>query len=195
MSVGETHHPWFAVRVRSHCEKSVASMAQDRGFETFFPVYRTQRRWSDRQKSIELPLLPGYVFCRTQFRNRLPLLTIPGVLHLVSRGNGPVPMDDAELASLKAAAQYGQGAQPAPFLEIGQRVRVERGPLAGCEGILVEFRDRQRLVLASSLLHRAIAVEIDGAWVKPTAAESHDHDNADSRSAIEAAPEGRTGAY
>jgi transcription antitermination factor NusG len=170
-------------------------MAQDRGFETFFPVYRTWRRWSDRQKSIELPLLPGYVFCRAQFRDRLPLLTIPGVIHLVSLGNVPVPMDDAELASLKAAAQYGRGAQPVPFLEIGQRVRVERGPLAGCEGILVEFRDRQRLVLSSSLLHRAMAVEINRAWVKPIAAESYNQDNADSRSAIEAAPEGSIGAY
>jgi transcription antitermination factor NusG len=80
---------WFALRVKSRFEKLVTSMARNKGFEEFLPLYQSRRRWSDRLKSVELPLFPGYVFCKLHPEHRLPLLTIPGVLHFVGIGKSP----------------------------------------------------------------------------------------------------------
>jgi transcription antitermination factor NusG len=199
MSVAESHsslpnHPWFAVRVRARWEKFVASMAEDRGFEIFLPVYRVRRRWSDREKWIAMPLIPGYVFCRLPLRGRAALLTIPGVLHLVSRGPIPLLMDDAEIAAMQAAAEYGSDAQPAPFLETGRHVRVERGPLAGCQGIVAEIGERKRLVLSFGLLRRAIAVDLDRASLERGPASATPHVNQFASPAA-APPQRRLGAY
>lgn len=158
---------WFAVRVKSRSEKSVAAIAQYNGFEQFLPLYQSRRRWSDRVKLVEFPLFPGYVFCRIGPASRLQLLTIPGVQQIVGAGKTPLPVDDAEIAALKLAAQSGLPAEPWPFLRAGQRVLLKEGPLAGLEGLLVEARKNYRLLLSVTLLNRAVAVEIERDWVTP----------------------------
>ena len=145
----------------------VCSIARNKGFEEFLPLYESRRRWSDRVKSVELPLFPGYVFCRLDPQYRLPLLTIPGVLHFVGVGKIPAPIDDTEVASIQAAVQSGLLTEPWPFLEVGQRVRLKEGPLAGLEGILVGTSKQQRIIVSVTLLKRSVAVAIDRQWATP----------------------------
>jgi transcription antitermination factor NusG len=158
---------WFALRVKSRSEKIVATIARNKGFEEFLPLYQSRRRWSDRFKSVDLPLFPGYVFCRLNPEVRLPLLTIPGVMSFVGIGKIPVPINETEIAAIQAAVGAGLSAEPYPFLEVGQRVRLAEGPLTGLEGLLVEVRKQQRLVVSVSMLKRSVAVEIDRHWVRP----------------------------
>ncbi len=158
---------WFALRVKSRYEKLVATMANNKGFEEFLPLYEARNRWSDRIKSVELPLFPGYVFCRLNPQYRLPLLTIPGVLHFVGIGKTPVPLEDAEIAAIQAAVQSGLSTEPWPFLQAGQRVRLQEGPLAGMEGIFVGTCKQDRLVVSVTLLKRSVAVTIERHWATP----------------------------
>ena len=158
---------WFAIRVKSRYEKLVASMARNKGFEEFLPLYQCRRRWSDRMKTVELPLFPGYVFCHVDPQNRLPLLTIPGVVHFVGVGRTPAPLEDAEIAAIQAAVRSGLSTEPWPFLEAGQHVRLEEGPLTGVEGIFVGTSKQDRLIVSLSLLKRSVAVTIERHWVTP----------------------------
>ena len=158
---------WFALRVKSRCEKAVATAAHNRGFEEFLPVYQSRNRWSDRLKEVELPLFPGYVFCRLNPLHRLPLLTIPGVLHLVGIGRTPLPLDDHEIAVIQTAIHSGLWVEPCAFLDVGQRVRIEEGPLAGLDGIFLEAPKEHRIVVSVTLLKRSVAVTIERHWVTP----------------------------
>jgi transcription antitermination factor NusG len=171
---GSVPNRWFALHVKSRSEKMVSTIAHHKGFEPFLPLYQSRRRWSDRFKSVALPLFPGYVFCRFSPECRLPLLTIPGVVKIVGVGKIPVPIDDTEIAVIQAAVYSGLSAEPYPFLEVGQRVRLEEGPLKGLEGFLVEVRKQQRLAVSVGLLKRSIAVEIDRQWVRPLDASGHE---------------------
>ena len=177
MGFGETRdhaaQQWFAIRVKSRCEKVVATMAQSRGFEEFLPVYHCRNRWSDRVKSVELPLFPGYLFCRLNPERRLPLLTIPGVLHLVGTGKIPVPVEDTEITAIQSAVRSGLSVEPWSFLAVGQRVRLEDGPLVGLEGILIEDDQEQRIVVSVTLLGRSVAVAIERHWARPLDAHGH----------------------
>lgn len=166
------NHHWYALRVRSHYENTVASHLRARGFESFLPMYLCRRRWSDRFKESEVPLFAGYVFCQFDPLNRLPILSIPGVVNPVAIGRTPVPVDDTEMAGIQAAVKTRLRAFPWPFLRVGQRVRIEQGPLCGIEGMLVAFRGQARLVLSVSLLQRSIAVQVEQDWVRPMGAAS-----------------------
>jgi len=163
----EIRERWFAVRVQSRCEKVVALVARNKGFEEFLPLHKSRRRWSDRLKAMELPLFPGYIFCRLDPKRRLPLLTIPGVLHFVGIGKTPSPIEDMEIAAIQTAVGSGVLTEPWPFLDVGQKVRIEDGPLAGLEGILVETPKRQRVVVSLTLLRRSVAVAIERHWAAP----------------------------
>jgi transcription antitermination factor NusG len=159
--------PWFAIHTRTRYENFVATQLRGKGYELFLPLYNCRRRWSDRIKELELPLFPGYLFCRFDPLNRLPILMTPGVFRVVGIGKNPFPVDDAEIAAIQAALRSGLPTQPWPFLQIGQRVKVEFGPLWGLEGVLISLKGRHRLVLSVTLLQRSMAVEVDGACVRP----------------------------
>lgn len=167
MLTTKSHHPWFAVQTRSRHENVVAAQLQGKGYETFLPLCKSRRRWSDRVKEIELPLFPGYLFCRFDANDRLPILIIPGVVQIVGVGKKPVAIDEKEISGIQIAVQAGLPRQPWSFEQIGQRVRVEYGPLSGLEGTLVNVRGRHRLILSITLLQRSVAVETDESWVSP----------------------------
>ena len=160
-------YPWFALQVRSRYENIVTAHLSCMGYESFLPLYMCRRRWSDRFKEIECPLFPGYVFCRLNPLNRLPILMIPGVSLIVGMGKTPIPIDEAEIAAIQSAVKSGLPSQPWPFIQIGQWVRIEHGPLCGLEGVLLDFRGHHRLVLSVTLLQRSIAVQVEDAWVTP----------------------------
>jgi transcription antitermination factor NusG len=158
---------WFALRVKPRHEKCVALILQNKGYEQFLPLQRCERRSPGRSKKVELPLFPGYVFCRFDVLVRLPLLTTPGVLQVVGLGRTPVPVEDREIEAIQRIVASDLSVEPWPYLEAGQHVEIEDGPLRGLRGILLSFKTQLRLVVSVSLLQRAVAIEVDRESVSP----------------------------
>src|ERR1700684_767866 len=165
-----TKFPWFALHVRSRHESCVADYLNGQGYEWFLPLYKSKKRWSDRIKEVKSPLFPGYLFCRFNQHDRLPILKTPGVVQIVGFNRIPAVVDETEISALQTLMATGVANQPCPFLEIGDKVRIESGPLRSLEGILMDFKGHHRLVLSVTLLQRSVAVEIDSALVTPVTA-------------------------
>jgi transcription antitermination factor NusG len=159
--------PWYALQVRPRFEKIIATTLLNKGYEGFLPLYRHRSRWSDRIKEVQLPLFPGYLFCKFDINNRLPILVTPGVMHIVGIGKTPHPVEDGEIAALKVIVISGLQTEPRSYLNVGEKVRIEVGPLAGVEGILLALKGSNRLVVSVGLLQRSVSVEIDESWVVP----------------------------
>ncbi len=158
---------WYALQVRTRWERSTVGILREKGYETLLPTYEMQKHWGDRVKAVQAPLFPGYVFCRFDVTNRLPILITPGVISVVSRGRTPSPVDPAEMSAIQTMVIAGVAAEPWPYLEVGQRVRIEDHSLKGIEGILIAFKGARRIVVSVSLLRRSVALEIDRARVTP----------------------------
>jgi transcription elongation factor/antiterminator RfaH len=156
---------WFALQVRTRKEGLVATHLEGQGYECLLPLYKSSRKWSDRVKEVEQPLFPGYLFCRFDFQNRRPLVVTPGVLQIVGIGKTPTPIAEAEIAAVQMAQASGLPSQPWPYIEVGERVRVNYGNLSGLEGILINFKGNHRVVLSVTLLQRSVAMEVDLSWV------------------------------
>src|SRR5580692_1562424 len=161
--------PWFALQVRARQEASVADQLTGQGYERFLPFYKLRKRWSDRIKEFDAPLFPGYLFCRFNPHDRLPILKTPGVIQIVGFNNIPAAVDEDEIFSIQRLVASGVQHHPCPFLAVGDRVRISAGPLLGLEGLLTDIKGSHRLVLSVSLLQRSVAVEIDSAFITPLA--------------------------
>ena len=159
--------PWFAVVVKPQHERVVRDGLSGKGLDSFLPTYRSTRHWSDRQKRLELPLFPGYVFCRFAPGNHQPVLRTPGVRSIVAFGTEYIPVPDSDIEQIRRVVSFGSSVEPWSFLSVGQRVRVHTGPLSGLDGILVEVRDTLRVVVGLELLHRAVAVPLDRDQLMP----------------------------
>ena len=157
---------WFALQVRTRWENSTALLLAGKGYQTLLPTYQVKRQWGRRVKQVDAPLFPGYVFCRFDAQKRLPIVVTPGVITVVGRGRLPVPVDDTELAAIQTVVSSGLQAEPWPYLEVGQKVRIDSDALEGLEGILINFKGNDRIVVSVSLLRRSVALEIDRSCVK-----------------------------
>jgi len=156
---------WFVVRVKANCEWRVSQGLSNRGFAVFLPV---QKRLSRRKQrgQIEIPLFPGYVFAQFDCRASLPVLTCPGVVHILCRGSVAEPVDPSEMYALQSISRFARSVEPLPTFTIGQKVRISSGPLCDVEGIVLRDSGRQRLVVSVSLLQRSIVAEIDREWLQ-----------------------------
>jgi transcription antitermination factor NusG len=158
---------WYALRVRSNSEFTVGTLLRSKGIEEFVPTYKLHRRWSDRVKELPRPLFAGYVFCRMDVNNRLPVLMTSGVVNIVGAGKQPLPISASELQAVRRILDSKLLASPWPWVRVGERVEIIRGPLAGVTGTLCREKSHLRLVISISLLQRSVAVEIDRDWVRP----------------------------
>jgi len=79
----------------------------------------------------------------------------------------PLPIDPDELDAIRRVLQSGCHVQPYPFIAVGDKVRVEKGPLAGLEGIVRECRNRQ-LILSIALVQQSVSVQIGDVLVSTT---------------------------
>ena len=158
--------PWFALQVNSRKENWIFAHLVGQGYECFSPKYKSVRQWSDRRKEIESPLFPGYLFCRFNPLERLPILKTPGVMEIVGCNRKPIPIDEQEIQAIQRMMESSLARQPWPYLEVGERVRIQSGALRGLVGFLVALKGNYRLVLSVTLLKRSVAVEIDAAAVQ-----------------------------
>jgi len=165
MSSMKRQWPWFAILARTGREKYATMLLENAGFECFLPISKSTRKWSDRMKEIEVPLFPGYLFCRMNPNDRLPVLTTPGVIQIAGTGKTPIPVEEHEIAAVQQVEKSGLAAMPWPYLRVGSIARIEEGPLRGLSGIVIRIKSALKLVLSVELLQRSIAVEIDRNWI------------------------------
>ena len=157
--------PWYVLQCRVRKESMISAQLEGQGFQCFLPMYKSVREWSDRKKVVEQPLFPGYVFCRFEYTQRRPVVLTPGVLQVVGCGKSPIPVEQKEIEAIQLAVASELPSQPWPYMEVGERVRIHTGKLAGLEGILINFKGNHRVVLSVTLLQRSVALEVDLAWI------------------------------
>ena len=165
MGVRAQHWPWFAILVRTGREKTANLLLENAGYECFLPLSKITRRWSDRTKLIEVPLFPGYLFCRMNPHNRLTVLMTPGVMQIVGVGKTPIPVEEEEIAAIQRVQKSALAAMPWPYMQIGNVAEILEGPLRGLTGIIVKIKSGMKLVLSVTLLQRSVAVEVERSWV------------------------------
>ncbi len=149
---------WRALHVRPRFERIVAIRLCQRDIEQYLPLRQIGR---NGPRSIEVPLFPGYVFCKHSELAVSTFWDIPGALWMVRGNDGIDVIPEQQMTDLRRILSAGVSFQPCSFTSEGRTVMVEDGPLSGVTGILDERTDRRLLVLSIHLVRRSIAVTID----------------------------------
>ncbi len=162
-SIAPTQERWYAVQTRARHEKMVAAKLDKFNVATYLPIVTEVHHWSDRRKTVQLPLFPGYVFIHVPNLDeaRTVLFRLEGFVGIVGNGQG-ISIPDEQIESVRTLLTKNARYQNHPFLKLGQRVRIRGGALDGVEGILLERRGETSLVVSIDLIQRSLAVRIDG---------------------------------
>ena len=160
---------WYAIHTRARHEKSVAHRLADAGITTFLPLVTETHRWSDRKKTVELPLFSCYVFARftSSSPDRLRVCMTDGVLQVLGTRSEGSAIPEEQIDAIRTLVSEGLPWSEYPFLKIGQRVRIRSGALNGVEGILVGRNGDRSLVVSVDVIQRSLSVRIEGYDVEP----------------------------
>ena len=159
---------WLALYTRSRHEKLVDRELAKKGIESFLPLRKVVRNWSDRKKIIEEPLFKSYLFVRIPWNKRLDVLNTVGAVRFV----GPRPAEalevpEKELEAIRRFVAEDIQVDPFPYLKEGERVYVRSGPFKGAEGFVVRKDNHCRLIISLDLLMQSVSIQIDQACVEP----------------------------
>jgi transcription antitermination factor NusG len=155
-----SHSKWCALRIRRRFERIVAVRLEDQDIEYYLPLRQIVRQSAaSRTCAIELPLLPGYVFCKASPEVQRSLLTVPGVLNALR----DTPALDRKITELKRISQSKLTVIQWPFTEKGHAVTVENGALKGITGVLnSSTKDKPVLIFSIDTIRRSVGVRLDG---------------------------------
>ncbi len=153
---------WYALYLRSRSEKRVAKRLSESGHESFLPMVKMLKIWSDRRKWVLEPLMKSYIFVRVNRQEIYNVLLTEGVVRIVSFSGEPAPIPDKQIENLKKIIDTGEEVTVTTetFAE-GEMVKVVSGPLKGLSGMLTELKGKYRMVMKIDNLDCSILVTIN----------------------------------
>jgi len=151
---------WYAIYTRSRFEKKVHRELQQSKFQVFLPLIQERKVWSDRIKTVSMPLFPSYVFVKLERQNIPKIFYHPGIVHVVSSEGKPCEVRDDEIILLEKIMSHGFPVQKVVNCMVGDKVRVVRGPLKGWAGKVETTRGTSRIVFQLTSILQSISVEV-----------------------------------
>jgi transcription antitermination factor NusG len=165
LSTAEAH--WYAVYTNARHENAVADHLKSKDIEVFVPTMAVVRSWKDRKMKLQIPAFPGYVFTKICLGGRVQVISVPGVIRILSFNGVPARLDEAEIENIRLCQQRGALMESRPLFEVGERVRVKSGVLEGLEGFVSRCKDERRLIVPLSHINQSLAVQVDIDLLEP----------------------------
>jgi len=147
---------WYALYTRSRWEKKIHEALVNKGIESYLPLHKTLKQWSDRRKWVDEPLLRSYVFVRIYQKDYQEPLKTDGVVTFVKTAGEMSPVQDEEIRILKIISGSGENVEvTTENFEKGDPVEVISGKMRGLYGTLVQYRGKHQV---TEQLQLALAV-------------------------------------
>ena len=149
---------WLAVYTKPRWEKRVNQLLHEKGVESYCPLNKVRRKWSDRIKTIEEPLFKSYVFVKVNEPDRTAVRMTSGVINFVYWNGKPAVIKEKEINMIKRFLDEYENIEVKPIdLKVNQRVIVTAGPLMDQEGKIISLRQKIAQVAIDSLGYILIA--------------------------------------
>jgi transcription antitermination factor NusG len=152
---------WYAVYTNARHENAVADHLMSKEIEVFLPTITVVRSWKDRKTKLQTPAFPSYVFTKICLSERGRVISVPGVVRILSFNGVPARLDEAEIENIRLCHRRGALMEARPLFGVGERVRVRSGPLEGLEGFVSRCKDERRLIVPLSHINQSLAVQVD----------------------------------
>jgi len=152
---------WYPVYTQPRAEKKAYQALTNKGIETYLPLHRQLKQWSDRKKWIEEPFIKSYLFVRiTEFEQTEVLMT-KGIARFIYFSNQVTSMPDRQVEELKLvlASPYELEITE-KNLQPGERVIIKAGPLKGMTGEIISYRSQKQLILRLENLGCSILINV-----------------------------------
>ncbi len=151
---------WIALYTKPRHEKLVQKELGKKGVQTYLPLLKERRRWSDRKKWVEFPMFKSYIFVKTELKNSLFTLQISGVVKIIRFGDKIATLKESNIQAIKLMLEGGYNPKPIEYFIKGDPVEVKDGPLKGLIGEVTQIDRDNHLIIRVDAIQHSISVKI-----------------------------------
>lgn len=164
---GSSEEKWYALYTKPRAEKLVYQRLQEVNIETFLPLQKTIRTWSDRKKVVEKPLLSSYVFVKTKTKFFPQVYKTNGVVKFVSFEGQPVSIPQNQIDNLRLIINSDAEVEvSSEKFAAGDNVEVVNGSLIGLTGELIKIGSHNRVIVRIDRLDQNLILKIPKAFLR-----------------------------
>ena len=144
---------WRVIYTRSNWEKKADELLKRSGFNSFCPIVKTQRKWADRKKIVEIPLFSSYLFVLVDPREEERVLQVDGVIGYVRDFGRMAEVSSSEIEVIKHSVNTYEDVECVNIkgLSKGDDVSLNEGILFDLKGEVLEVRGKQVILLMKGL--------------------------------------------
>lgn len=162
-----TEKKWYALYTKSRTEKKVYKELVEKGIETYLPLEKKLKQWSDRKKWVDEPFINSYIFVKTSAFILQKALNTPGVVNVVKFSEKPAPVREKEINLIKSILSSEENYEiTADTFDIGEKVRVEQGSLKNLEGEMVYHLNKYKVLVRIASINQNILIRINPSYLK-----------------------------
>ena len=155
------NYKWYPVYTHPRAEKKAYQSLINKGLETYLPLQRQLKQWSDRKKWVEEPLLKSYLFVRIKEYEQSEILMTKGIARFIYFSGKITSMPDKQIDELKLLmASSFELEITANDLQPGEKIVIKAGPLKGLAGEIISYRSQKQLALRLENLGYSIIVHV-----------------------------------
>jgi len=155
-------YKWYALYTKSRAEKKAFSSLSQKGIETYLPLRRNLKQWSDRKKWVETPIISSYIFVKITQLDYKKVFEADSIVSYVSYKGKAVPIPDREIEAMKRmveskisfSVEMGE-------LKKGKIITITSGPLIGLSGEITEIKGQKKLYLRVKHAGFTLVVNVD----------------------------------
>lgn len=165
--IDNTYH-WYPIYTRSRAEKKIQAELTRKNIETYLPLKKVMKQWSDRKKMIEEPLLKSYLFVYISAKEYSEVITTYGFSRFIYFSGKVATIPERQLNDLKLLLANDADLELISYeISVGEKVLIKAGPFKGIIAELVALKNKKSLVLRLDSLGYAIEIKTSMAFIEP----------------------------
>ena len=158
---------WHVAYVKSRSEKKVKERLDRMGIQAFLPLIKTVRQWSDRKKTVQVPLFNGYIFLQLSGDDYTRVRMVEGVVNFIYQEKKIAVVSEKQIEDIRTFLESGLpvSASTDTFAK-GEQVVINFGPLKGYQGELLEIENEKHFIVRIAVINQILRLSVPKAYLE-----------------------------
>ena len=157
---------WIALYTKPRHEKLVQKELEKKGLQSYLPLLKERRKWSDRKIWVEFPMFKSYVFVKAELKQSIFILQTSGVVKIIKFGLKIATLKESNIQAIRLMIDGGYDPKPIEYFIKGDPVEVKDGPLKGLIGEVTQIGKDNHLIIRVDAIQHSISVKIKRGYLK-----------------------------
>ena len=158
---------WHAIYTRPRSEKKALIELEEKGIETYLPLIKTLKQWSDRKKWVEEPLFRSYIFVKVSEKEYYDVINMYNAVRYITFEGKAVSIPPQQIEAIKIYITQEENLNvDLSSYESGQAVHIIEGPMKGLQGTLIRVTGKNKVRIEIDGIGNAVYVNIPGAYIR-----------------------------